>query len=321
MHNALNMNFINYRRIKPYWLIIFSLAIVNSACNRGRIHHDAPKKKPVLSFKPIIGIDFTEVRRRLNTGRSFDDNGFQTEPSYKITFLANDSASVYSPEKKQFINFFVFMEPDSIFNVARSYFKMMQMSRDSIKLRVLEVQGDTLHLKHSLVYMTFYANNYLKNVLKTDAAILGKPDRQDTLFIKQKAELANRIPDSAFAARIPVVLKSKSPLVTVDYLAVKPDVSNNFDDSDGYMNPEFNITINKAYDNFSYSFWAFVDDKGQMSFYKSIDYIMPEYRESTTKTIKAIIDGYLKYYLKVTPGNTLGIVHTSAVLLNVVGRK
>ncbi|SDS77509.1 hypothetical protein SAMN05216490_1788 [Mucilaginibacter mallensis] len=321
MHNALIMNFIRYKLLGPIGLIIFVFAMIVSSCNRGRVAHHEEKKKDSLSFKPVYGIPFTEVRRRLKNGMSFDNNGFQTEPSYKITFLANDSASVYSPEKKQFINFFVFMEGDSIFNVARSYFKMMQMSKDSLKLQVLEVQGDTLHMKHSLVYMTFYSNDYLKNVLKTNAATLGKPDRNDTLFIKKKAELANRIPDSAFSARIPVTMESRSPRVTVKYLKIKPDVSNNFDDSDGYMNPEFNITINKAYEGFSYSFWAFVDDKGQMYFDRSVDYIMPEYRESTTKTIKAIIDGYLKYYLIVKPGNTLGIVHTSAVLLNVVGRK
>ncbi len=70
-------------------------------------------------------------------GLSFDNNGFQTEPGYKITFLTNDSASVYSPDKKAFINFYVFMEGDSIFNVARSYFKMKHMNKDSLILQVL----------------------------------------------------------------------------------------------------------------------------------------------------------------------------------------
>jgi uncharacterized membrane protein len=64
-----------------------------------------------------------------------------------------------------------------------------------------------------------------------------------------------------------------------------------------------------------------VDAKGQISFYRSIDYIMPEFRESTIKTIKGIIDGYLKAYMAATPGSTLGIKHTSWVMLNVVGRK
>jgi hypothetical protein len=301
---------------------VFTLLILlTAACHRSVPHTAVIKPSTPLSFKTIAGIDFTEVRRRMTNGLSFDKNGFEAEPGYKITFLKNDSASVWSPDKKAFINFLVFLEPDSIFNVARSYFKMKLMSKDSLILQVLEVQGDTLHMKHSLVYMTFYSNNYLKNVLHTDAKTLGKPDRRDTLFIKHKTAVAEKNPDSAFAGRQPVTLRSLNPLLTIDRVKVKPDISNNYDASDFYMDPEFNITVNKAYENFSYSFWVCVDAKGQITFYRSIDYIMPEFRESTIKIIKAIIDGYLKAYMAATPGSTLGIKHTSWVILNVVGRK
>jgi hypothetical protein len=309
----------NLKKLGGYLFAL--LALLTAACNRPGIHKSVVKPANPLSFKSIAGINFIEVRRRMASGLSFDEHGFEAEPSYKITFLKNDSASVYSPDKKAFINFLVFLEPDSIFNVARSYFKMKHMSKDSLVLQVLEVQGDTLHMKHSLVYMTFYSDNYLKNVLHTDAQTLGKPDKRDTLFIEKKTAIANKFPDSAFAARQPVTLRSLSPLLTIDRVNVKPDMSNNYDASDYYMNPEFNITINKAYENFSYSFWVCVDDKGSITFYQSVDYIMPEYRESTIKTIKGIIDGYLKAYMAATPGTTLGIKHTSMIILNVVGRK
>jgi len=309
----------NLKRLGGYLFVL--LALLAAACNRPAMHKAVIKPAKPLSFKSIAGINFIEVRRRMASGLSFDDHGFEAEPSYKITFLKNDSASVYSPDKKAFINFLVFLEPDSIFNVARSYFKMKHMSKDSLVLQVLEVQSDTLHMKRSLVYMTFYSDTYLKNVLHTDAQTLGNPDKRDTLFIEKKSALANKFPDSAFAARLPVSLKSLSPLLTVDKVNIKPDISNNYDASDGYMNPEFNITINKAYENFTYSFWVCVDDKSRITFYQSVDYIMPEYRESTIKTIKGIIDGYLKAYMAATPGTTLGIKHTSMIILNVVGRK
>ncbi|WDF56382.1 hypothetical protein [Mucilaginibacter sp. KACC 22063] len=36
---------------------------------------------------------------------------------------------------------------------------------------------------------------------------------------------------------------------------------------------------------------------------------------------KNVMDGYLKYYLKVTPGNTLGIVHASEITVKCTGKK
>jgi len=311
----------SYNLVKKCQFLFVCFTLLTLACHRRQVQQSTTKSSIPLAFKSIANINYTEVRRRMTNGLSFDKNGFEAEPGYQITFLKNDSASVWSPDKKAFINFLVFLEPDSIFNVARSYFKMKHMSKDSIILQVLEVQGDTLHMKHSLVYMTFYSNNYIKNVLHTDAQTLGKPDRRDTLFIEHKTAVAAKNPDSAFAGRQPVELRSLNPLLTIERVSVKPDISNNYDASDYYMDPEFNITINKAYEDFGYSFWVCVDAKGQITFYRSIDYIMPEYRETTIKTIKGIINGYLKAYMTATPGSTLGIKHTSWVMLNVTGRK
>jgi hypothetical protein len=311
------MNFNICRITTSYWLVIV-ITLFSVSCHRAGTH---TKTKPIsISLRPVANIPFIEVHRCLKNGLSFDNNGFQTEPGYKITFLTNDSASVYSPDKKAFINFYVFMEGDSIFNVARSYFKMKHMNKDSLILQVLQVEGDTLHTLNSLVYMTFYSKDYLK-VHKLDPAVLGSPTRADTLFIQKKSAIANKIPDSAFSARQPVQLESRSPLLRVVRNDVQPDVLNNFDPSDEYMNPEFNISISKAYEDFSYSFAIFVDDKGKIYFDRSMDYIMPEYSESTTRILKGIIDGYLTAYLKVTPGSTLGIKHTSYIIVNVVGKK
>lgn len=312
------MNFIKANK----WLHLPLLVSVlfSFSCHRHIPKPPEPPKPHPIHFKSILNIPFIEVRRRLKSGLSFDNQGFEAEPFYRITFLSEDTARILNPMDGNYYNFYVFRETDSIFNVARSYFKMKEMSKDSIRFQVMQVAGDTLHLQRSLVYMTFYSKNYLQNVLHTTAEKLGRPDHRDTMFILHKSEIANRIPDSAFAARQPAVIKSINPLVKVEQNVVKADAMNNFDASDGYMNPEFNITINKAYENFSYSFWAFVDDKGKLLYDHSDEMVEPEFKESTDKTIKAIVDGYLSFYLKVIPGSTLGIKHTSRVLLNVTGR-
>ena len=306
---------------KHIYILLSLLALFVLSCHRHIPQPPPPPKPHPISLKPILNIPFIEVRRRLKSGLSFDDQGFMAEPFYRITFLSTDSARVLNPMDGKYYNFFIFPETDSIINVARSYFKMIKMSRDSMKLQVMQVESDTLHLQRSLVYMTFYSQNYLQNVLHTTPEVLGRPDHNDTAFIRKKSAMANKILDSAFAARQPVAIVSKSPLVKVEKNDVKADMMDNYDASDAYMDPEYDITIHKAYEDFSYSFSVFVDDKGKLSFDRSLIDIQPEFRKSTINVLKGIIDGYLSFYLKVTPGSTLGIKHTSRVILNVVGRK
>ena len=128
--------------------------------------------------------------------------------------------------------------------------------------------------------MTFYTNSYIKNVLHSDTDKLRRPTRKDTLYIKTKALLANKTRDSAFAGTEPANLISKSRFVTVK----KEDVPDNVDGGksyDAYLSPTYDIEIHHAYENFSYSYTAFVDEKGNVTFRKSGQVIMPEFREST----------------------------------------
>ena len=57
-----------------------------------------------------------------------------------------------------------------------------------------------------------------------------------------------------------------------------------------------------------------------MFFWKSSVLYSSEYKATYEKVMKGIADGYLQRYLKITPGNTLGIAHTSSILLNVKGK-
>jgi len=194
-----------------------------------------------------------------------------------------------------------------------------KVTKDSMIFQVMQVETNVIYLLRSNVYMTFYADDYIKKK-KLDLATLQKTDRLDTAFVRQRSELANTYSDTIFAGHEPVVLKSKSPLLTVEKVKVERTRENHYDTSDSYMYPEYNITIDKAYQNFSYWFTAVVDTKGQIHFKRSlVNYV--DYKDLFIRNIKGIIDGYLKAYLAVTPGSTLGITHNTVITLNVVGKK
>src|ERR1700744_1709922 len=151
----------NYKKANSgFYLLLLLTVLFSFSCQR-HLPPPPPPSHPI-SFKSVLNIPFIEVRRRLKSGLSFDDQGFETEPFYRITFLPKDSARILNPMNGQYYNFYVFREQDSLFNVARSYFKILQLSKDSMKFQVMQVENDTMHTLRSLVYMTFYSQNYLQ---------------------------------------------------------------------------------------------------------------------------------------------------------------
>jgi hypothetical protein len=309
-----------------FFLIIFILLFAGR-CNRGlRIIQDEKAKKEAEGkrtknlIETIRGIKYTEVSRKFDNGLSFSPVGYQLTPEWRISFPSVDSVNIYSPRKGKFLNAPVVFDHDSVFNVAWAWLKLKYLKKDSIQFMVLHVSDNIIQDEKVHVFMTFYSNNYIKNVLHADTANIWKPSRKDTLYIKAKTLLANKIPDSAFAGTEPVELKSKSKLVTVKKEAV-PDEIDGGKSYDAYLSPTYDVVIHKAYEDFSYSFTAWVDERGNLTFRKSLNFVMPEFKESTITTLKGITDGYLKLYLQVKPGKTLGIPHNSIIFLNVEGHK
>jgi hypothetical protein len=47
----------------------------------------------------------------------------------------------------------------------------------------------------------------------------------------------------------------------------------------------------------------------------------PEFKAQTLRAMQGIVDGYHKLYLNLTPGKTLGLPHSSVIILNVWGTK
>jgi len=273
--------------------------------------------KDLISFKPVEGISYTEIARRMEDGLSFNKAGYQLEPQWKMKFVSDDSVSIYSPTKKQFINFPLTRGYDSIFNTARTWLKVKVMNKDSMITELIDAYGDSVDTHGTRIFMTFYADNYVKNTLHGDLSKCKSPSLKDTAYIKWLAAAANKDPDRAFAARQPVQIKSKNRLISVEKRITEPTLLNNFDTSDDYMAPSFYIVINNAHSDFTYSFSVLVDQQGQMHYGKPL---IPTTSEYYIEHSKAVMDGYLKQYLNLTPGTTLGITHTSEIAVHVTGK-
>ncbi|WP_143020817.1 hypothetical protein [Mucilaginibacter gossypii] len=262
------------------------------------------------------------MARRLDNGLSFSKDGYQLEPDWQMEFISNDSVCIYSPIKKEYINFPLTCGYDSIFNTARTWFKAREITRDSLLFQLIEAHADSIDTRGSNVYMTFYADNYIKNVIHKDTATVKAPGKQDTLFVKSLVDSAEKDYHKAFSARQPPIVESKSNLVKVTRRYALGDMLNNFDTSDNYMYPTYDIAINQAYANFYYSFSVFVDNRGDIHYDKPlIPFTGKGYEESYTALSKAVMERYLKKYLRIRPGSTLGMIHPSSISIHVEGKK
>ena len=275
------------------------------------------------TFKDILGMQYVEVDRYFDNGLSFNEQGYQLEPSWKLYFLSDDSVKIFHPQQEVYFNYPIHHDHDSVFNIARHWTRLKEINKDSIVLQLLSVEEKKISKELSNAYMKFYSHAYLeRNKLNADS--LRIPAKDDTAFIRKKSDRANASPekrDFAFAARIPVILTSRVPEIEVTKLEVEDDPHDlmHKSPSDEYLYPEYRISIDKAYKDFSHSFSVLVDDKGKMRLAKFVT--SPEFEESRRRVLEGIIEVYLQRFLEVVPGTTLGIPHTSEITLHVKGRK
>jgi hypothetical protein len=300
------------------FMMLFLGCISLAGCDNNPNHK--VNRKPI-SFKSIEGITYTEVARYQQNGLSFNEYGYHLNPDWRLRFVSDDSVALFSPVKKAFLNFPLALGFDSVINTNRSYLKMRRMSKDSLVFELLIAHDDTLNINGEKIYMKFYADNYIKNSLHTTADVLQRYKKRDTLFVKGLVVKANADMKDAFAAQEPVQLISKSPAVTVVKQKTVADwLLNNYNTSADYMDPHYDIVINKAYADFKYSFTVYVDKEGTMYYDKPIfPFTDGKYRDEYIRISKAIMDTYLKLYLKEIPGQTLGMKHASLISLHVKG--
>lgn len=282
------------------------------------------KEPPVrLKFDHILGIKYHEVKRRFSNGLSFNEMGFQQEPTWIIQFKSNDTVMAWSPQKLRMQPFFLMYDHGDVYNFAKEYFRIRKVTKDSLVFQRLHVQKKEIASDiRSDVNITYYAESYIKNVLKTTPEVLQRPTKADTVYIRGLAEKANRDPanpKTAFAGRQPVQFIPRSAIVSVMQKSTTDPFSGRTAAYD-YLFPQYRIVIEKAYKDFGYEFNVVVDAAGKIHLI-SFGNVLPEHREARKKSLEAIISVYLRNLLQVIPGSTLGIPHSSEITLVVVGRK
>lgn len=317
----------NFSRNNIQRLLLLLIAVITfNACHndnkKGKVYRTIAGDESVKpTFKPQWGKGFTEVKRTFKNGISFSDYGYQLEPEWRLSFLSDDKVNIYNPANNTWGNAPVLFDHDSIFNIAWAYLRLRKQAKDSLVFQVLKVEGRELTRDESVVYMTLYSNDYIKNVLHTIPKTLIHPSRKDTAYIQQMVNKANADTAKAFAGRIPVTFIPKSPLATIKRESTADENKKESGVLADYLLPEFDVVINKAYEDFSYSFTMTVDDKGKLLFKKNRNFSFAEFEAKTNKVLRSIVDGYLSAYFKVTPASTLGMPHSSVVVMHVKGVK
>ena len=315
--------FFNGIRNTGLWFTMVPVLLIFAACGSPSTEGEAESNQTELEFKDLKGIVFHEVRRAFKNGIAFNEIGFQQEPEWTLSFQANDSVDVYSPSLQKMVGFYLHHDRGNYYNFAREWFSVINLNKDSIVLQRLEVQS--LHVKddvRSNVYMTFYADDYIKNKLKTSVQALRVPSKKDTLYVMKMAHAANTHPldsNHFFAARNPVKFSTKSSNAEVSKRLVDSTrVSQS--KSYAYIYPEYDIRIHKAYKDFNYAFRAVADVKGNLTVHD-----FPTFDEDTEKSrrklLQGILDVYVENMLSMKPGTTLGIPHASLITLYVKGTK
>ena len=278
-----------------------------------------------LIFKDVSGIRYYEVKRRFKNGLSFNKDGFQQEPTWIIEPKAPDSMLAYSPEKDKMESFFLLNDHDNIYNFAKEFFRAKVITKDSLLLQRLQVDGKIIANDDDIrsdVYCTYYSKDYIEKKLRTTAKELQKPSKADTAFIKNLVQQTYRDPSSsdfAFAARNPVQFIPKGDFITVEKLSSRDENSHTSTMAYDYLYPEYKIVILRSYRDFANRIRVVVDANGKM-YVKSVDFVERDLHEAKRKLLQGIVDVYLKNLLIIKPGTTLGIPHSSYITINVVGR-
>lgn len=299
------------------FLVAITALLFFCGCNSKTKTNDASLRD--FTFEPVKGIKYEEIKRRFSNGLSFNEDGFMQKPSWIVQLLSEDSILAYSPQKKIMQGFHLHYDHGNVYNFAEEWFKVKHISVDSMVLQRVQVTAKVIASDvRSDVNMTFYAQSYIKNKLKTTAQELQKPTYKDSVFIRKRSAAINKNIDSAYAATEPVVFIPKSKNVSVVKISTVDKLSSRTVAYD-YMYPQYKIVINKAYKDFAHQFSAIIDYAGNIKV-KNVYGVMPADVEQRKKVIQTVADYYLKTQFEISPGKTLDMAHNTEITISLIGK-
>ncbi|MEJ7556981.1 MAG: hypothetical protein WKF66_01655 [Pedobacter sp.] len=308
---------------KKLLLSTLSLTVLLLGCGEDPQKLREKKIGKKLDFTAIVGIKYYEVKRRFSTGLSFNEMGFQQEPTWMIQFKSSDTVSAWSPQKQRMQPFYLLFDHGNVYNFAKEYFRIKKISKDSLLFQRLHLKGKEISSDiRSDVNIVYYSEDYIQNTLKTTVPELQKPTRADTVYIKNLRAKSKKDPASAktaFAGRQPVVFTPTSPIAKVKKISTVNTLMGRTESYD-YLFPKYRLEISNAYQDFAYELSAVVDDKGRIHM-TQLYFIQAEFLESKKKAVQGILDVYVRNLFKVRPGSTLGMAHSSEIKLILVGKK
>lgn len=306
-------------------LIFFGAVFVSCGSDQ---EEESGEPEGVDLFEDLVGIDYYEVRRTFDTGVSYDSMGFVQLPEWHMRWAKKDSMLVYSPWEDRMVGYKIYHDHADYFHFARDSWRMITLTKDSVVLQRLSLNGLQVDKAKSNVFMKFYSAEHLKDHFAVSADSLPVlidrlrlPTVQDSVFVQSQVHRANQYVaemDSAFASRNYAQLRSKHPALTVTKRKI-----DNFDLTEKspayeYLYPEYQITIDPAYRNFRHDFSVNIDEHGKMQLLKV--YVMEDFQDARERVVEGVIDVYLHNWLEIIPAETLGMPHSSTVYLYVRGR-
>lgn len=303
-------------------IILSSLALSFFLACSNQPHEQGELEKGRPAFEPIAGIDFHEIRRSFDNGLAFDTIGFEQEPIWHINFVNNDTVLIYSPDSNAMLRYSIYFDQDSIFHFGREWFRVKSLDQDSLLFQRLTVVNKHVKEARSNVYMKLYSERYISDSLRTTVEELRKPRANDSAFVAQRVAKSNRNPvniDSSFSARKPVTLTPKNQHIEVKRRGFTENDRLTQSAAYEYLYPEFDIVIKNAYKDFYHPFSVIVDADGKMHLGKFVT--SEEFVESRKKVLEGIIDVYLSNWLSIKPGTTLGMPHSTLIMLRVRGKE